>query len=143
MPVPTRLMSPPLATPSRLDMRTVSNNTSYTPTVISVGGGQQKLNVVTRVAIEGKVKRGQKGASIRMYLKVLFDRFGAVVLFTECVDLCSTGYGYSRLLYSSVPRSVACAVISSRRLVLTSSSRGKHPSPQVPSASSGPQLSAI
>ena len=69
MPVPTRLMSPPLATPSRSDMRTVSNTTGYTSTVVS-GGGQQKLNVVTRVAIEGKVKRGQKGAAIRMYLKV-------------------------------------------------------------------------
>jgi hypothetical protein len=31
---------------------------------------QQKLNVVTRVAIEGKAKQGQDGASIKMYLKV-------------------------------------------------------------------------
>jgi hypothetical protein len=105
MPVPTRLMSPPVATPSRSDMRTVSNNTSYTPTVVS-GGSQQKLNVVTRVAMEGKVKRGQKGASIRMFLKVLPGRLCIVMSFTYCVDFRSTGSRYSWLLYPSFPRFV-------------------------------------
>lgn len=32
--------------------------------------GQQKLNVVTRLAIEGKSKSDWDGASIKMYLKV-------------------------------------------------------------------------
>ena len=32
--------------------------------------GQQRLNVVTRVAIEGRSERGANGASIKMYLKV-------------------------------------------------------------------------
>ncbi|KAJ3510224.1 hypothetical protein NLJ89_g4806 [Agrocybe chaxingu] len=47
-----------------------STSTSYTPTVTS-GGGQQKLNVVTRVAIEGKSKRDQDGASVKMFLKIV------------------------------------------------------------------------
>ena len=33
-------------------------------------GQQQKLNVVTRLAIEGRAKHGQDGASIKIYLKV-------------------------------------------------------------------------
>lgn len=28
------------------------------------------MNVVTRLAVEGKAKQGEKGAGIRMYLKV-------------------------------------------------------------------------
>ncbi|KAJ6618838.1 hypothetical protein B0H10DRAFT_2028172 [Mycena sp. CBHHK59/15] len=48
---------------------TPSSGTAYSPTVTQ-GGHQQKLNVVTRVAIEGKAKQGQDGAGIRMYLKV-------------------------------------------------------------------------
>lgn len=32
--------------------------------------GQQKLNVVTRVAMEGRAKQDQDGAAIKMYLKV-------------------------------------------------------------------------
>lgn len=53
----TRTLSPPLS------------NTSYSPT-ITPGPQQQKLNVVTRVAIEGKAKQGQDGVAIKMYLKV-------------------------------------------------------------------------
>jgi len=33
--------------------------------------GQTKMNIITRVAIEGKAKQDQETASIRMYLKVL------------------------------------------------------------------------
>ncbi|KAG6851297.1 hypothetical protein H0H93_011733 [Arthromyces matolae] len=50
-------------------MSPAPSNTTYTPTLTS-GSSQQKLNnVVTRVAIEGKAKKGDDGASIRMYLK--------------------------------------------------------------------------
>lgn len=45
--------SPPLSTSSLL-----------------TAGQQQRLNVVTRVAVEGKSKQGETGAAIRMYLKV-------------------------------------------------------------------------
>ncbi len=75
MPVPVPSMSPSLTTPSRSNTRTASNNTSYAPTIVP-GGGQQKLNIVTRVAIEGKAKKGQDGASIRMFLKVCADMHG-------------------------------------------------------------------
>ncbi|KZT69808.1 hypothetical protein DAEQUDRAFT_241238 [Daedalea quercina L-15889] len=51
----TRTVSPPLTTAS------YSNATTM---------GQQKLNVVTRLAIEGKSKKGWDGASIKMYLKI-------------------------------------------------------------------------
>ncbi|KAG6898286.1 hypothetical protein C0992_000731 [Termitomyces sp. T32_za158] len=50
-------------------MSSVPSNTSYSSTVTS-GGQQQKLNVVTRVAIEGKAKKDKDGASVRMYLKL-------------------------------------------------------------------------
>lgn len=33
-------------------------------------GAQQRMNVVTRLAIEGKAKKNEKGAGVRMYLKV-------------------------------------------------------------------------
>ncbi|KAF9527020.1 hypothetical protein CPB83DRAFT_794094 [Crepidotus variabilis] len=66
MPAPTRSASPHLATPSRSKQ---SNSTSYSPT-ITAGSSHQKLNVVTRVAIEGKVKKGQDGASVKVFLKI-------------------------------------------------------------------------
>ncbi|KAI1794647.1 hypothetical protein LXA43DRAFT_940530 [Ganoderma leucocontextum] len=47
--------SPPLSTPSLSHATTV---------------GQQKLNIVTRVAIEGRAERGANGAAIKMYLKI-------------------------------------------------------------------------
>lgn len=60
-----------MSTPSRSShFRAQNNSSSYSPTVTSGGIGQQKLNVITRVAIEGKAKQGQDGASIRMFLKV-------------------------------------------------------------------------
>ncbi|KAF8911057.1 hypothetical protein CPB84DRAFT_1763256 [Gymnopilus junonius] len=77
MPIPTnsryeQVLSPPstlMPTPSRSSyLRTPTANSSYSPTIVS--GGQQKLNVVTKVAIEGKAKRHQDGASIRMFLKL-------------------------------------------------------------------------
>jgi hypothetical protein len=33
-------------------------------------GQAVKMNVVTRIAIEGKAKQGQEGASIKIYMKV-------------------------------------------------------------------------
>jgi hypothetical protein len=46
-----------------------SSTSSYAPTVTSTGQAL-KLNVVTRIAIEGKAKQGEEGASIKMYMKV-------------------------------------------------------------------------
>jgi len=47
-------------------------------------GQQQKLNVVTRLAIEGKAKQGQDGASIKMYLKVSAEKLSSCLL--RCAD---------------------------------------------------------
>ncbi|KAJ7085710.1 hypothetical protein B0H15DRAFT_887406 [Mycena belliarum] len=82
MPIPTsqrsgRPNSPPTngthasGTPLRPRLSSVFDTPSsgYTPTVTQ-GAHPQKLNVVTRVAIEGKAKQGQDGAGIRMYLKI-------------------------------------------------------------------------
>ena len=76
MPVPTntrydQVTNTPslMTTPARSSYLRNISNASYSPTVTS-GSGALKLNVVTRVAIEGKAKRGQDGASIRMFLKV-------------------------------------------------------------------------
>ncbi|KAJ6525444.1 hypothetical protein DFH09DRAFT_1416455 [Mycena vulgaris] len=82
MPIPTpqrhsRPNSPPTAaahatsTPLRSRLSGVFDTPSsaYSPTVTQ-GAHPQKLNVVTRVAIEGKAKNGQDGAGIRMYLKI-------------------------------------------------------------------------
>ncbi|KAI0362449.1 hypothetical protein OH77DRAFT_1467190 [Trametes cingulata] len=49
--------SPPLST--------TAYSVSHATTV-----GQQKLNVVTRLAIEGRAERGANGAAIKMYLKI-------------------------------------------------------------------------
>ena len=44
---------------------------SFSPSLSHVTAvGQQKLNIVTRVAIEGRAERGANGANIKMYLKV-------------------------------------------------------------------------
>ncbi|KAJ7217175.1 hypothetical protein GGX14DRAFT_440585 [Mycena pura] len=83
MPIPTlerhsRDNSPPTSatdatTPLRPRLPSVfntpSSGTSYSPTVTQ-GAHSQKLNVVTRVAIEGKAKQGDDGAAIKMYLKI-------------------------------------------------------------------------
>ncbi|KXN92194.1 hypothetical protein AN958_08647 [Leucoagaricus sp. SymC.cos] len=45
------------------------STSSYTPTVMS-GGQAVRLNVITRIAIEGKAKQGEEGASIKMYMKL-------------------------------------------------------------------------
>lgn len=50
--------------------RTLSPPLSATSYSYAATAGQQKLNVVTRLAIEGKSKKGWDGASIKMYLKV-------------------------------------------------------------------------
>lgn len=50
-----RAASPPLS---------VAGSSQFTTTP------QPKLNVVTRLALEGKAKQGGDGATIRMYLKV-------------------------------------------------------------------------
>ncbi|KAJ7864849.1 hypothetical protein B0H14DRAFT_2735890 [Mycena olivaceomarginata] len=84
MPIPTsqrhsRPNSPPTntngsaTTPLRPRLsgvfNTPSSGTAYSPT-ITPGSQTQKLNVVTRVAIEGKAKNGDDGAGIKMYLKI-------------------------------------------------------------------------
>ncbi|KAI0723934.1 hypothetical protein C8T65DRAFT_825063 [Cerioporus squamosus] len=51
--------SPPLSFPS--SAYSISHGTTV---------GAQKLNIVTRVAIEGRAERGAKGAEIKMYLKI-------------------------------------------------------------------------
>ncbi|KAF5358399.1 hypothetical protein D9756_001440 [Leucocoprinus leucothites] len=58
-------------TPSRnsLNPMSPSSASSYAPTVTSAEQAV-KLNVVTRIAIEGKAKRGEEGASIKMYMKL-------------------------------------------------------------------------
>lgn len=53
-----RAISPPLS----------ANASSQTFTATTQQ--QPKLNVVTRLAIEGKAKQGQDGIAIKMYLKV-------------------------------------------------------------------------
>ncbi|KAI0748562.1 hypothetical protein C8Q80DRAFT_1172509 [Daedaleopsis nitida] len=50
-------LSPPLSTPTY----SVSHGTAV---------GQQKLNIVTRVAIEGRAERGENGAPLKVYLKI-------------------------------------------------------------------------
>ncbi|EGN95655.1 hypothetical protein SERLA73DRAFT_19786, partial [Serpula lacrymans var. lacrymans S7.3] len=52
----TRTLSPPMSTTGSSQAQTI--------------GQQPKLNVVTRLAIEGKAKQGQDGASIKMYLRL-------------------------------------------------------------------------
>ncbi|KAH6918434.1 hypothetical protein BKA70DRAFT_1247191 [Coprinopsis sp. MPI-PUGE-AT-0042] len=76
MPVPTttplrdrRQASPPLSTATPMRTPSRSAYSAYTPTVTS-GTGATKMNVVTRVALEGRAKHGQDGASIKMYLKL-------------------------------------------------------------------------
>ncbi|KAJ7940238.1 hypothetical protein B0H13DRAFT_1937159 [Mycena leptocephala] len=84
MPIPTsqrhsRPNSPPTNTTNasnsslrpRLSsvFNTPSSGTAYSPTVTQ-GSHTQKLNIVTRVAIEGKAKHGDDGAGIKMYLKI-------------------------------------------------------------------------
>ncbi|KIK58179.1 hypothetical protein GYMLUDRAFT_262535 [Collybiopsis luxurians FD-317 M1] len=55
------------STPHRARSPPASNFS--TPTITALGT-QQKLNVVTRVAIEGKAKQNEDSVSIRMYLKM-------------------------------------------------------------------------
>ncbi|KZT02313.1 uncharacterized protein LAESUDRAFT_730297 [Laetiporus sulphureus 93-53] len=50
--------------------RTTNSTSPPHSTASYVTGGQQRLNVVTRLAIEGKSKKGWDGASIKMYLKI-------------------------------------------------------------------------
>lgn len=95
MPVPMHSMGPSLTTPSRSNTRTASNNTSYTPTIVP-GGGQQKLNIVTRVAIEGRAKKGQDGASIRMFVKVCTNIH--IFLAKLCNSPCSYPFQWIRWL---------------------------------------------
>ncbi|KAF5373717.1 hypothetical protein D9758_000879 [Tetrapyrgos nigripes] len=47
----------------------ISQSTSYSSTIMPFGNNA-KLNIVTRVAIEGKAKQGKDGANIKMYLKM-------------------------------------------------------------------------
>ncbi|TBU42065.1 hypothetical protein BD309DRAFT_1081657 [Dichomitus squalens] len=61
MPSSTRYSSQSLSGSPPLSAYSVSHATAL---------GPQKLNVVTRVAIEGRAERGANGASIKMYLKI-------------------------------------------------------------------------
>ncbi|KAJ6490610.1 hypothetical protein C8R47DRAFT_1045391 [Mycena vitilis] len=58
-------------TPLRPRLSSIFNapSSAYSPTVTQ-NANTSKLNVVTRVAIEGKAKHGDDGASIKMYLKI-------------------------------------------------------------------------
>jgi len=48
------------------------STSSHTQTITSVGQ-VVKINAVTRIAIEGKAKQGEEGASVKMYLKVSYS----------------------------------------------------------------------
>jgi len=116
MPVPTntrhdQVMNTPslMTTPARSSYLRNTSNASYSPTVTS-GGGPQKLNVVTRVAIEGKAKRGQDGASIRMFLKVswkIHDVFFSFNLALAGTDLSSIGFRDTWFHHPAFSRSVS------------------------------------
>ena len=102
----SRHNSPPstIATPARTGHR---RSLSSNPGTITSSGHQQKLNVVTRVAIEGKARRGQDGASIRMFLKVrvscrCWQLIFILPFFT--LDNSSLRLCYARLDYSSLFR---------------------------------------
>jgi hypothetical protein len=49
---------------------TPTQSPSAFSSLTSTVSAQQKINVVTRLAIEGKAKHNQDGASIKMYFKV-------------------------------------------------------------------------
>ncbi|EJD02185.1 uncharacterized protein FOMMEDRAFT_168705 [Fomitiporia mediterranea MF3/22] len=59
---------------SALMAPTTSRNGAFSPTRSSAasytGIGQSRLNIVSRLAIEGKVKQNAEGASIKLYLKI-------------------------------------------------------------------------
>lgn len=61
-------------TPSQASLNPMSSpsTTFHAPTITSVGQ-VVKTNVVTRIAIEGKAKQGEEGASVKMYLKVSYS----------------------------------------------------------------------
>ncbi|KAL0577806.1 60S acidic ribosomal protein P1 [Marasmius crinis-equi] len=54
------VLSPPLST---------TTSTGYASSTVTGGGSNTRMNIVTRVAIEGKAKPGEDGAAVRMYLK--------------------------------------------------------------------------
>ncbi|KAL0059985.1 60S acidic ribosomal protein P1 [Marasmius tenuissimus] len=57
------VLSPPLST---------ATSTGYASSTVNGAGSSAKMNVVTRVAIEGKAKPGRDGAAVNMYLKAAF-----------------------------------------------------------------------
>ncbi|XP_006458000.1 hypothetical protein AGABI2DRAFT_183107 [Agaricus bisporus var. bisporus H97] len=61
----TTTATPPRFHPSQPTSPTIS----YAPTVTSLGQAL-RMNVVSRIAIEGKAKQGQDGASIKVYMKL-------------------------------------------------------------------------
>lgn len=67
-----RTLSPPLSTSSQA----------------LTAGQQQRLNVVTRLAIEGKAKQGENGAAIKMYLKVRETTFAEGWMLTMVIRRC-------------------------------------------------------
>jgi len=109
MPVPTNLprSSYPLTTtPARaMHFRTSSNQSSYSPT-ITPAGNQHKLNVVTRLAVEGKAKQGEDGVSIKMYLKVRELRCNSLSANSVVLDFFAVRFYYSGLDYPTFSRLV-------------------------------------
>ena len=74
---------------------------------ISTAGQQQRLNVVTRIAVEGKAKQGETGVAIRMYLKVRNARNRGHLILTVFHDFRSlyqstTYFQIQRYLFSLV-----------------------------------------
>lgn len=55
-------------------------------TSILTTGQQQKLNVVTRAALEGKARVGETGVAVRMYLKVRTAHNRGHLVFTKFHD---------------------------------------------------------
>ncbi len=78
------------STPSRSSNPRNAPSTSYSPTV--TGNGHQKLNVVTRIAIEGKAKQGQDGVSVKMFLKARNRNSQPLRLNLLCADLYPSGF---------------------------------------------------
>lgn len=90
------------STPSRSSNLRNAPSTSYSPTV--TGNGQQKLNVVTRMAIEGKAKQGQEGVSVRMFLKACNRHLQPLRLNLFCPDLYTSRLRNPWVNYSSLSR---------------------------------------
>lgn len=66
------------STPGSPPLSTAAYSVSHATTV-----GQSKLNIVTRLAIEGRAERGANGAAIKIYLKVCSPRLPPLLAFSS------------------------------------------------------------